>query len=168
VVRVERALGALLLVGLASGCTSSDPEEKPSFTDPSVAPSVAASAPAWTEPAAYSYALAFGCDESAPFGRYQVTVSGGAVTKSERVGGSALPSASAAVDLGPVTGQEGEEIEVPTLGQLTEMARTATEDGAEVNTTLDTADGHPVKVTINVTDTPDGAQCWTISDYRTS
>jgi hypothetical protein len=96
-----------------------------------------------------------------------VTVADGAVSKAERVGGpAAVPSATGEVDLGPVTGQEGEEIDVPTLGQLVEMARTATEDGAEVATTFDAADGHPVKVTINVTDSPDGAQCWTISDYR--
>lgn len=164
VVRFERALCALVLVGLAGGCSSS--EEKPEFNDPAPATSSAASPPAWSEPAAYSYALAFGCDESAPFGRYQVSVADGAVTKAERVGGQAAPSATGDVDLGPVTGQEGEEIDVPTLGQLVEMAETATEDGAEVATTFDTADGHPVKVTINVTETPDGAQCWNISDYR--
>ncbi|MEU4423859.1 hypothetical protein AB0F81_24775 [Actinoplanes sp. NPDC024001] len=167
--RVERALCALVLVGLAGGCSSPE-EKKPAFTDPAPSSSSAAApagaAPAWSEPAAYSYTMAFGCDEGAPFGRYQVSVAGGAVTKSERIGGQAAPSASAEVDLGPVTGQEGEEIEVPTLGQLVEMAGTATEDGAEVATTFDTTDGHPVKVTINVGETPAEAQCWTVSDYR--
>jgi hypothetical protein len=169
-VRFERALCAVVLVGLAGGCSSSP--EKPEFTDPAPAtPSAAApgsaSAPAWSEPASYTYTLAFGCDQSAPFGRYQVTVSGGAVTKSERVGGPAVqPSASSEVDLGPVTGQEGEEIDVPTLAQLVEMAQTAGEDGADVATSFDATDGHPVQVTINVTDSPEDAQCWNVSDYR--
>ncbi|MFF0374443.1 hypothetical protein [Actinoplanes missouriensis] len=165
--RLERALCAVVLVALVGGCTSDDKE--PTFSEPAQSSSAApvGSAPAWTEPAAYSYVLTRGCDPNAPLGTYRATVSGGAVSTAERVGApAASPSASAEVDLGPVTGQEGEEIEVPTLGQLTEMARTATEDGAEVATEYDATDGHPVKVSINVTDTPDGAECWTVSDYQ--
>ncbi|MEU4691345.1 hypothetical protein [Actinoplanes sp. NPDC023714] len=162
------ALGALVLAALAGGCTSGD--EKPEFADPAqsaAAPVTAASAPAFSEPAAYSYVMTRGCDAAAPLGKYQVTVSGGAVTAAERVGApAASPAASAEVDLGPVTGQEGEEIEVPTLAELVTMAETANEDGAEVSTEFDAADGHPVKVTINVEDTPDGAECWSVSDYK--
>ena len=55
---------------------------------------------------------------------------------------------------------------MPTLGELTGLAQTASEDGAKVATEFDHADGHPVKVTINVTDTADGAECWIISDYK--
>jgi hypothetical protein len=169
VVRLERALGALVLVALAGGCTS-DPE-KPEFADPAQSlapgPTTAASAPAFAEPSAYSFVLARGCDANAPLGKYQATVAGGAVTTAERIGAPAVSVApSAEVDLGPVTGQEGEEIEVPTLGELAAMAATATEDGAEVATEFDATDGHPVKVTINVTDTADGAECWIISDYK--
>jgi hypothetical protein len=173
VVRLERALCALVIVALAGGCTS-DPE-KPEFADPAqsvapegtAAPGTAASAPAFAEPSAYSFVLARGCDANAPLGKYQATVAGGAVTTAERIGAPAVSAApSAEVDLGPVTGQEGEEIEVPTLGELVAMAQTATEDGAEVATEFDATDGHPVKVTINVTDTADGAECWIISDYQ--
>ncbi|MFC7528805.1 hypothetical protein [Actinoplanes sp. GCM10030250] len=170
VVRFERALCALVLVGLAGGCTSSSSEgDKPTFTDPSAsAPAVAGgSAPAWTEPASYTYELARGCEAAAPIGRYKAVVQGGAVTSSERIGGEvAAPSASAEVDLGPITGQEGEEIEVPTLGELVAMAQTANEDGAEVATEFDAADGHPVKVTINVSDSATDAECWIISAYQ--
>ncbi|MEU4564084.1 hypothetical protein AB0F72_37375 [Actinoplanes sp. NPDC023936] len=165
--RLQRALYAVVLVALAGGCTSD--EKEPSFSDParSSAAAPVGSAPAWTEPAAYSYVLTRGCDPAAPLGTYRATVSGGAVSAAERVGApAASPSSSAEVDLGPVTGQEGEEIEVPTLAQLVTMAQTAAEDGAEVATEYDAADGHPVKVSINVTDGPDGAECWTISDYQ--
>ncbi|GID45972.1 hypothetical protein Aca07nite_32470 [Actinoplanes capillaceus] len=164
VLRFERVLCAVVVAGLAGGCTSS-PDSEPVIQDPP--PSVAASAPAWTEPSAYSFVLTRGCDAAAPLGRYQATVSGGKVTGSQRVGASAAaPTASAAVDLGPATGQEGEEIEVPTLGELVTMAETAEEDGAEVATEFDLTDGHPAKVTINVTDTAAGAECWIVSDYR--
>jgi hypothetical protein len=166
VVRFERALCALVLVGLAGGCTSSG-EDKPTFTQPSAAPSAVTSAPAWTEPASYTYELARGCDAAAPLGRYQVTVKDGVVTSAERVGGQvASPGPSAEVDLGPITGSAGEEIEVPALGALVTMAETATEDGAEVATEFDASDGHPVKVTINVTDSAGGAECWIVSNYK--
>lgn len=169
--RFERALCALVLAGLVGGCTSSGDEAKPTVVDPaqSAASAPAGSPPAWTEPGAYTYTLTRGCDAAAPLGRYQATVANGAVTGASRVGGSAAsPAPSAEVDLGPVTGQEGEEIEVPTLGELVTMAETATEDGAEVSTEFDRADGHPVKVTINVAGTPDGAECWSVSDYKPS
>lgn len=177
--RFERALCALLLVGLVGGCTSGDGDAAPAIVDPaqsatgqpatgpSAGPAPAGSPPAWTEPGAYTYTLTRGCDAAAPLGRYQATVANGAVTAATRVGvTAATPGPSAEVDLGPVTGQEGEEIEVPTLGELVTMAGTATEDGAEVSTEFDRADGHPVKVTINVADTPDGAECWAVSDYK--
>ncbi|GAA4962826.1 hypothetical protein [Actinoplanes utahensis] len=161
--RVERALCALILIGLAGGCTSG--EKEPAVVDP--APTAGASAPAWSEPANYSFVLSRGCDAAAPLGRYQATVTNGAVTGATRVGApAAAPSASAEVDLGPVTGDEGEEIDVPTLGELVAMAETAQEDGAQVSTEFDRTDGHPAKVTINVTDTPGGAECWIISDYK--
>ncbi|MEV0900746.1 hypothetical protein [Actinoplanes sp. NPDC049802] len=163
VLRFERVVCAMVLIGAAGGCTSSA-EDKPVIQDQ---PAPAASAPAWTEPSAYTFVLTRGCDPAAPLGRYRATVSGGAVTGSERIGApAAAPAASAAVDLGPVTGQEGEEIEVPTLGELVAMAETAEEDGAEVATEFDLADGHPAKVTINVTESAAGAECWIVSDYK--
>ena len=169
--RLERALCAVVLVGLVGGCTSSSSSSSspggPTFNDPASAPSTVASAKAWSEPPSYSYVLTRGCDTAAPLGRYQAKVVGGVLTAAERAGGPAVdPSASAAVDLGPVTGQEGEEIEVPTLAELVAMAATATEDGAEVSTAYDATDGHLVKVTINVTDTEAGAECWSVADYN--
>ncbi|MDI6105771.1 hypothetical protein QLQ12_45060 [Actinoplanes sp. NEAU-A12] len=172
--RFERALCALILVGLVGGCTSSSGDEgeaKPAVVDPakSAATESGGSPPAWTEPGAYTYTLTRGCDAAKPLGRYQATVAAGAVTGATRVGASAAsPAPSSEVDLGPVTGQEGEEIEVPTLGELVTMAQTASEDGAEVSTEFDRTDGHPVKVTINVAETPDGAECWSVSDYKPS
>ncbi|GLY02058.1 MULTISPECIES: hypothetical protein [Actinoplanes] len=162
--RFALSLSAVVLVGLAGGCTSSD--ESPETP----APSTAASPPAWSEPAAYSFVLSRGCDEKAPIGRYQATVADGVITAATPVGGAApVPSASASSseeDLGPANGQEGEEIEVPTLAELVVMAETAKEDGAEVTTVQDGTDGHPVSVSINVTDTVDGAECWFVSDYK--
>lgn len=162
--RFERALCALILVGLvAGGCTS--PEEGNLADDDKGVAVPPPSAPAWTEPAAYTFTLVRGCDPAAPEGRYQATVKDGTVTAATRAGGTS-PAPSAEVDLGPVTGEDSEEIDVPALGQLLEMATTAQEDGAEVATEFDKTDGHPVKVTINVTDDPAGAECWTILDYE--
>ncbi len=161
--RLGQALCGIVLVTVAGGCTSDDPE-KPAWT----APSTAASPPPWTEPASYTFVLSRGCDDAAPIGRYQAAVRDGAVVTAERIDvPTTVPSSSAEVDLGPVApGQEGEEIEVPSLSQLLEMAKTASEDGGEVTTVADTTDGHPVKVTINVSEAgPSGAECWSISDY---
>jgi hypothetical protein len=170
VVRFERALCAFALVGVVAGCSSSSSDE-PKFSEPettaSSAPAAGGSGPAWTEPGAYSFVLTRGCDAAKPLGRYQATVKGGQVTDYSRVGASAAaPGASAEVDLGPVTGDEGEEIEVPSLGELVEMATTSQEDGGEVTTEVDATDGHPVRVTINVSDDPNGAECFAVSDYK--
>ncbi|MFI1987889.1 hypothetical protein [Actinoplanes sp. NPDC020271] len=168
--RFERALCALAFAGLIAGCSSSSDE--PKITDPggsasAPAPVAAASAPAWTEPASYSFTLTRGCDPAKPVGKYQATVQGGVVTTSARVGGtSASPGPSSDVDLGPVTGDGGEEIEVPTLKELAGMAQTTADDGGEVATEYDGTDGHPVKVTINVTGEAGGAECWIVSDYK--
>ncbi|GIF12061.1 hypothetical protein [Actinoplanes teichomyceticus] len=175
--RFERArlwpvLGAVGVAGVLTGCTSS-PE--PEFTQPSApsapaasgAPAAGGPAPAWSEPVSYSYVLTRGCDPAAPLGRYQATVQGGRVTGYSRIGApTAAPSASADVELGPITGDEGEEIEVPSLRDLLAMARTTADDGGQATTEFDPADGHLVKVTINVTDDPNAAECWSVSDYR--
>ncbi|GAB2588891.1 hypothetical protein Aab01nite_42380 [Paractinoplanes abujensis] len=150
---------AVALVALAAGCTSSDPSPAPTGT-------TAASPPAWSEPASYSYVLTRGCDAAQPLGRYQVKVASGVVSSADRLDATAVsPSAGADEDLGPATGDSGEEIEAFTLSELVEMAKTATDDGAEVATTYDTADGHPVKVSIDV---GEGPECWNVSDYAVS
>ena len=165
--RLGLALGGVALVALVGGCTSH--AASPTFHGAeSAAPSVAGSAPAFTEPASYTFTLTHGCDDAAPLGKYKVTVRAGAVTSSQRLGGSAAPGAEASsdADLGPVNGQNGEEIDVPTLGELREMAQTATDDGGQVTTTYDGTDGHPVKVVINVTDQgASGDDCWAVADY---
>lgn len=170
--RLGLALGGIALVAVVGGCTS-DPAG-PSWSGAS-APATG-SAPPFTEPASYSYVLVRGCDASSPLGQYRVTVRNGAVVESERLGAAvqASPSAPAVqaspsapeVDLGPIGGQDGEEIEVPTLGELLAMAETAAEDGGEVTTTYDAKDGHPAKVVMNVSEEgPSGAECFTITDY---
>jgi len=173
-VRLGLALSGVVLVALVGGCTSHS--GSPTFHNaessaPSAGPAVAGSAPPFTEPAAYTFTLTHGCDEAAPLGKYKVSVRAGAVTGSQRIGGSAAPSAAASTDadLGPVNGQNGEEIDVPTLGELREMAQTASDDGGQVTTTYDGTDGHPVKVTINVTDEgSSGDDCWAVADYSPS
>ena len=153
-----RLVGAIVAVALIGGC-SSDPS--PASEPAAKAP---ASPPAWSEPAAYSYVLTRGCDEAAPVGRYQVKVSGGAVTSSDRLDAATVkPSGGADEDLGPVTGEGGEEIEAFTLAELLEMAQTTSDDGGKVTTSYDATDGHPVKVTLDV---GLGPECWGVSDYK--
>ncbi|MET0423941.1 MAG: hypothetical protein ABW046_08710 [Actinoplanes sp.] len=160
-------MAGVVLVAAAGGCTSD--EKKSSWNAPSgSAPAtVAGSAPPWTEPANYGFVLTRGCDDAKPLGKYQVTVKAGAVSGNQRLDASAAPAPSSTdEDLGPVTGQSGEEIETPTLGELVAMAQTATDDGGQV-TTVYAADGHPAKVVINVSEEgPSGAECWSISDYQ--
>ena len=152
--------GGVAVVALVGGCTAH--ADSPTFHD--APPSSAGSAPPFTEPASYSYTLTHGCDAAAPLGKYRVTVRSGAVASSQRIGGSAAPSAAASsdADLGPANGQNGEEIDVPTLAGLREMAQTASDDGGQVTTTYDGATGHPVRVVINV---GSGDDCWAVADY---
>jgi len=160
--RLYVALAGIALVAAVGGCTS-DEGKSPTWNGASSAPAaVASDAPPFTEPAAYSYVLTRGCDDAKPIGKYKATVQNGAVTTSERVGGDVQPSASTDVDLGPITGQNGEEIEVPTLSELRDMAQTASDDGGQVTTTFDGKDGHPVKVVIDVSE---GPECFIVSDY---
>ncbi|MCU7723386.1 hypothetical protein ODJ79_06655 [Actinoplanes sp. KI2] len=168
--RLGLALSGVAAVALVGGCTAHS--GSPTFhgadsTAPS-APAAAGSAPPFTEPASYTFTLTHGCDDASPLGRYRVAVRSGAVTSSQRIGGSAAPSTatSSDADLGPVNGQNGEEIDVPTLAGLRDMAQTATDDGGQVTTTYDGTDGHPVKVIINVSDEgPSGDDCWSVTDY---
>ena len=157
--RLGWALSAVVLAAAVGGCTSDDPSPSTWATPPASAP--AGSAPAWTEPPSYAFVLTRGCDTAAPLGRYRVTVKDGAVTGAQRLDAAVSPSSSGDVDLGPVTGDAGEEIEVPTLGQLLEMAQTAADDGGEVTKTLDATDGHPVQVSINV----EQKECFGVSEY---
>ncbi|MFI7597924.1 DUF6174 domain-containing protein [Actinoplanes sp. NPDC049681] len=139
--------GVLLVLVLAGGCTSSPDDAKP-------APSAAASPPAWTEPASYGFVLERRCEGRPSLGVYRVTVENGKVTSTDRVDGR------------PAGGEE--DIEVPTLGGLLELARTAAEDGGHMSTSADPADGHPVAVSFDVSEKGDNAEntCFRISDYK--
>ncbi len=135
----------LAVVLAAGGCTSGT--GKPA---PDTVASVAASAPAWTEPATYGFVLDRKCGSGPSDGRYRVSVSGGRVATADRIDGK--------------TASGEEEIDVPTLKELLDMARTATDDGAKVTTALDRTDGHPVAVSIDVSD--GSPACFAISDYK--
>ena len=170
--RLMRVWGAIAVVAVVGGCTS-HPASAPTWgtassAAPSAAVATAESAPPYAEPASYAFVLTRGCDEAKPLGRYRVTVQNGSVAKSERLDATVVqPQSSADVDLGPAAGDGAEEIEVPTLGELAAMAQTAADDGGQVSRTFDAADGHPIKVTINVAD--DGAasatECFAVADY---
>jgi hypothetical protein len=162
-VRLGWALGGIVLVAAVGGCTSDEPKSS-TFVTPSA--SVVTSAPPWTEPASYQYVLTRGCDDAKPLGRYRVTVKAGEVTGTERLDAQAVtPSSTGDVDLGPITGNEGEEIDAFTLGDLLDNAQTAADDGGEVTRTY-TPDGRPVKVIINISgEGPSGAECFGVSDY---
>ena len=142
------ALGIVAIV-LAGGCTSS-----PSAPDtPAPSTSIAPSPPPWTEPASYGFVLERRCAGGPSKGIYRVTVRSGQVVSADRIDGK--------------TAQGEEEIEVPSLGELMDMGKTAEGDGAVVTTTYDTADGHPTGLTIDAAG--DGGRgdssCFTISEY---
>ena len=121
---------------------------------PTAAP---ASAPAWTEPADYTFVADRQCQGGPSLGKYRVTVAGGEVTNVERIDGK--------------TASGEEEIEVPTLAGILELAQTAADDGGATTVKADPADGHPVAVTFDVSDGSEpeaggeGATCFTISEY---
>jgi hypothetical protein len=139
-------IAAAALVVLLAGCSSPD---EPAPAPASAAP---ASAPAWTEPANYTFVADRACAGGESLGRYRVTVTGGTVTASERIDGR--------------TAEGEEEIQVPTLGELLDLASTAVEDGADATTAFDPADGHPVEVSINrAEEATGGADCFKISEY---
>ncbi|HET6533085.1 MAG TPA: DUF6174 domain-containing protein [Actinoplanes sp.] len=132
-------IAAAGLVLFAAGCTSTP--------TPQVNVPTPGSPPAWTEPAAYRFVADRTCGTGPSQGRYRVTVRDGQVTGTERIDGRTA------------TGEE--EIQVPTLGELKEMATTATEDGAEATVSVDPADGHPTEVRIK----RDTEECFVISEY---
>ncbi len=152
--RYARALCGIALVAALAGCTGEEPAATPpSFVGSGSAP---ASAPAWTEPADYAFVVDRQCEGRPSLGRYRVTVAGGAVSAVERIDGK--------------TASGEEEIEVPTLGGMLELARTAADDGGSMRVKADPADGHPVLVSFDVSDGgeaagEEAATCFVISEY---
>ena len=140
-------LSAIVLVG---GCTADKPAPVGTFAPGT---STAASPPPWTEPASYGYVLERRCAGGPSKGIYRVKVRGGQVASADRIDGK--------------TAEGEEEIEVPSLGELLDMATTAEGDGAAVTTVSDLRDGHPTSVIIDVEG--DGGRgnssCFLVSDY---
>jgi hypothetical protein len=147
-VRYARALCGIAVVAALAGCS----DDKPAATSPAfVTP---ASAPAWSEPADYAFVVDRQCEGQPSLGKYRVTVTGREVAGVERIDGR--------------TASGEEEIEVPTLGGLLELAQTAADDGGAMTVRADPADGHPVLVSFDVSDgseTAPAATCFVISEY---
>jgi hypothetical protein len=128
------------------GCTSSADTPPPTFV------TTAASPPPWTEPADYGFVVDRKCDTGPSLGVYRVAVKDHAVAGTSRIDGKTA------------TGEE--EIEVPTLAGLLELAQTAIDDGADATTTFDAADGHPINVSINRAEqATGGADCFIVTEY---
>ena len=145
--RYARALCGIALVAALTGCTDGEPAAAPpTFVAP-------ASAPAWSEPADYTFVADRQCEGGPSLGRYRVTVTGGEVAGVERIDGR--------------TASGEEEIEVPTLSGILDLAQTAADDGGSMTVQADPADGHPVRVSFDVSEAgqAEGATCFLISDY---
>jgi hypothetical protein len=141
--------GTMVLVAV-SGCTSQ--AEKPDTSGPSAAVSTAGSPPPWTEPADYGFVVDRKCDSGPSLGIYRVAVKDHAVAGVSRIDGK--------------TAAGEEEIEVPTLAGLLELAQTAIDDGADATTTFDAAGGHPISVSINrAEEATGGADCFVVTEY---
>jgi Family of unknown function (DUF6174) len=147
--RFMLAVYGIAVVTLAGGCTSA-PEASPR---PSAPATGAASPPPWTEPAKYGFVVERRCGGGPSMGRYRVSVQNGEVVRSDRIDGK--------------TAQGEEEIGVPSLSELLQLAQTAADDGGTVSTTMDPADGHPTAVSFDVSDDGRGGAeaCFTISEY---
>lgn len=147
-VRLRLMVCGLMVLTSVSGCTSTP--DKPA---PVTSVATAGSPPPWTEPADYGFVVERKCDGGPSLGVYRVAVQDHAVAGTSRIDGK--------------TAAGEEEIEVPTLAGLLELATTATDDGADATTTFDAADGHPVQVSINrAEEATGGADCFIVSDYK--
>lgn len=145
--RPTRALCGIALLAALSACTGDQPP--PTAPTPPTAAPGSASAPAWTEPANYVYVADRRCEGGASQGRYRVTVRAGKVVTVDRIDGK--------------TAAGEEEIDLPTLGGLLDLARTAADDGGAMSTSADPADGHPLAISFDVSE---GPTCFIITDYQ--
>ena len=140
----------LALLTVAAACTA-DP--KPATFNPG-APVPSASGPAFHEPADYSFVADRSCAGGDSEGRYQVLVTNRQVVGADRIDGT--------------TAEGEEEIEIPTLAGLMEIAQTTLDDGGAATTLVDPKDGHPVAITFNTSENAADATCFVISDYKPS
>lgn len=143
--RFARLLCGIALVAAVAACTDDSPVASPP------GPSTAASTPVWHEPLNYAYVVDRRCGTGPSEGVYRVTVAGNAVTDIERIDGKAA------------SGEE--EIELPTLGGLLDLAQTAADDGGEMTTSADPGDGHPVAITFDVSAGAGTPTCFVITEY---
>ncbi|MEU7902562.1 DUF6174 domain-containing protein [Actinoplanes sp. NPDC049118] len=143
--RFARLLCGIALVAAVAACT----DDPPAATGPS--PSAAASAPVWHEPMNYAYVVDRRCGSGPSEGVYRVTVRGSAVASVERIDGR--------------TAVGEEEVELPTLGGLLDLAQTAADDGGEMTTSADPADGHPVAISFDVSEGAGTPTCFVITEY---
>jgi hypothetical protein len=148
-VRLKPVTGVVVLLALIGGCTSSPAGKSASPAADAAPATVTGSPPAWTEPAKYGFVVDRQCAGGPSLGRYRVSVENGAVVKADRIDGR--------------TAEGEEEIEVPSLGGLLDLARTAADDGGAVSSTVDPKDGHPTAVSIDLS--ADGPSCFAITDY---
>jgi len=144
-VRFARLLCGIALVAAVGACT----DDKPVATPPSS--STPASSPAWHEPMNYAYVVDRRCETGPSEGIYRVTVQGNAVAGIERIDGK--------------TASGEEEIELPTLGGLLDLAQTAADDGGEMTTSVDPGDGHPVAISFDVSEGAGTPTCFVITEY---
>mgnify|MGYP004501542841 CR=1 FL=1 len=147
--RTLSVLPVALLVALAAGCTGGQDDAAPQ-----PAPStVAGSPPPWSEPADYTYVVERRCEGKPSMGTYEVTVAGGEVAALKRTDGK--------------TASGEEEIDLPTLGGLVELAQTASDDGGQMSVTSSADDGHPVEVSFDVSEgaTNEDNTCFHVTAY---
>jgi hypothetical protein len=144
-VRFARLLCGFALVAAVAACS----DDKPAATSSN--PSTPASAPAWHEPLNYAYVVDRRCDTGPSEGVYRVTVKGSEVAGIERIDGK--------------TASGEEEIELPTLGGLLDLAQIAADDGGLMTTSVDPADGHPVAITYDVSEGAGTPTCFVITEY---
>jgi hypothetical protein len=164
-VRIRGLLSNVVLVVALTGCaqTAATGGGAASAPEPAAVPAAAPASPSapaakrgWTEPPAYKFTLTSTCGERALIGRFRVTVTSGAVTRTEGLDDAARKALM--LRLSKL---------VPTLGQLLDEADTARRQGAdEVVVHVDRADGHPTSIRIDPNrDAIDDESCYDISDY---
>jgi hypothetical protein len=145
-VRIRSVLCGALVLAAVAGCAG------PGASGPAAQP---AAQPAWTEPADYKFTVESSCGGQPLIGLFRVTVSDGAVIKSEGLDTAARRALMLRI-----------AHLVPTLQQMVDQAEQARDGGAAVTLERDPADGHPVAVRIDESkDAIDDETCYTISGY---
>lgn len=156
--RFVRSMCGIALVAVLAGCTDGPAAapSNPAPPNPAVSGSAASAsgpAPVWNEPADYGFVVDRQCEGRPSLGKYRVQVTARQVVSVERVDGK--------------TASGEEEIEVPSLGGMLDLAQTAAEDGGATTVKADPADGHPTLISFDVSEGSDaaGGTCFVITEY---